>query len=163
MMARDTPLAGGMPEMIPDFLALSAALTGFAPYELRATGQTELYLATACEMAGEGAVAAMLADFTACKVTEDGMHRHLRLCILSHSVHGPIARTLIKLWYVGTWHALPQDWHEANGGAADDRDHVPSPSSYTEGLLWPAIGANPPGAKPFGYGMWAHPPRVSLH
>ncbi|HYO83919.1 MAG TPA: hypothetical protein VES20_21125, partial [Bryobacteraceae bacterium] len=35
-----------------------------------------------------------------------------------------------------------------------------SAAAYTEGLLWPAIGANPPGAKGPGYGSWALPPRV---
>jgi hypothetical protein len=57
---------------------------------------------------------------------------------------------------------MPRDWRERFGGSAEDRDHVPSPQSYTEGLLWPAVGANPAGAKPFGYGMWAKPPRVTL-
>ena len=161
-MARDTFHTDGSPDMIPDFLALSAALTGFATRALRGTGQTDLYLATACEMAGADAVAALLADFAACDVSDDAMDRHLRRCILSHPRHGPLARTLIKLWYVGTWHCLPQDWHETWGGNPADRDHIPSPASYTEGLLWPAIGANPPGAKPFGYGMWANPPRVTL-
>ena len=33
-------------------------------------------------------------------------------------------------------------------------------ASYQEGLLWPAIGANPPGAKAPGYGSWAQPPRI---
>jgi hypothetical protein len=33
-------------------------------------------------------------------------------------------------------------------------------SAYTEGLLWVAIGANPPGAKAPGYGSWARPPQI---
>ena len=57
---------------------------------------------------------------------------------------------------------MPEDWREAYGGGRYDSDIIPSPASYTEGLLWPAVGANPPGAKPFGYAMWATPPRVTL-
>ncbi len=158
-MPRDTPQT----DLLADFLALSTALTGFTPVELRGTGQAELYLATACDMAGTPAVADTLAAFTGCDIDHDtaALDRHLRHCILSDPRHGPFARALIKMWYVGTWHCLSRDWHEAYGGNPADHDHIPSPTSYTEGLLWPAIGANPPGAKPFGYGMWANPPRVT--
>lgn len=150
-------------DLLPRFLALSCALTGFSDHELRGTGQAELYLATACDMAGQNMVCGLLDAFGACDISEDdqAMDRHLRLCILSHACFGPMARNLIKLWYVGTWHSLDRDWHEQFGGNPQDHDHIPSPTSYTEGLLWPAIGANPPGAKPFGYGMWATPPRVT--
>ncbi len=152
------------PDLMPGFLDLSVALTGFSTHALRGTGQADLYLDTAVEMAGDGAVADLIGAFVSCEVADDdadATDRHLRYCVLSHACHGPLARTLIKLWYVGTWYCLPRDWHAAFGGSAQDRDHIPSPGSYTEGLLWPAIGANPPGAKPFGYGMWAHPPRVT--
>jgi len=37
-----------------------------------------------------------------------------------------------------------------------------SPASYTEGLLWPTIGANPPGAKAPGFGTWAYPPVLDV-
>lgn len=151
--------------LLPGFLALSEALTGFRGHELRGTGQADLYLSTAGEMAGPDNMVALLNAFAACDINEgdDGvaLDRHLRLCILSHPRHGPLARTLIKMWYVGTWHRLPDDWHKSYGGNPADHNHVPSPASYTEGLLWPAIGANPPGAKPHGYGMWANPPRVT--
>jgi len=149
--------------MLQQFLDLSCALTGFSLHELRGTGQGEIYLATACEMAGDTAVADMLAAFAGCTIGEgpDAMDRHLRICILSSDRFGPLARNLIKMWYVGMWHCLSRDWHEAFGGNPADRDLIPSPTSYTEGLLWPAVGANPPGAKPFGYGMWANPPRVT--
>jgi hypothetical protein len=149
--------------LLSGFLDLSCTLTGFTLHELRGTGQAELYLATARDMAGDTAVADMLTAFAACDIgdTPEAIDRHLRFCILSHAKFGPLARNLIKLWYVGTWHCLPRNWHENFGGNPADYDHVPSPTSYTEGLLWPAIGANPPGAKPFGYGMWAKPPRVT--
>ena len=150
-------------DLLTEFLALSSALTGFSIHQLRGTGQSELYLKTACEMAGNKAVADMLHAFSACDISDDenAMDRHLRLCLLSDRLYGPLARNLIKLWYVGTWHSLSVDWHTSFGGSPNDHDHIPAPGSYTEGLLWPTIGANPPGAKPFGYGMWANPPRVT--
>ncbi|KAA8613150.1 hypothetical protein [Salipiger aestuarii] len=157
-MTPDTPHN----DLRPGFLALSTALTGFSEHELLGTGQTMIYLQTVCDMARSDCIADMLDAFCACAIGDDkaALDRHLRLCILSHPRHGPLARNLVKLWYTGTWHCLPRDWHESYGGNPADHDHIPSPTSYTEGLLWPAIGANPPGAKPFGYGMWANPPRV---
>ena len=90
------------------------------------------------------------------------MARGLRRDVFSHPKLGPVARALVKLWYVGTWYGLPTEWREAYGENELDRPFVVSSDSYTEGLIWPAIGANPPGAKPFGYGMWATAPRVGI-
>jgi hypothetical protein len=84
----------------------------------------------------------------------------LRRQILSDEKLGPVARALIKLWYVGTWYELPVEWRQRYREDESDRTFVPSAGSYTEGLLWPTIGANPPGAKALGYGMWAMPPLV---
>lgn len=146
------------------FIALSSALTGFTSFELLGTGQSESYLGTMERVAGTDNVIALLAAFqtaeTASAGDGDTLDRTLRRLILSDDRLGPIARTLLKLWYVGTCYRLPRAWHDAYGGAPQAADFVVSPTAYTEGLLWPAIGANPPGAKPFGYGMWAMPPRV---
>lgn len=148
------------------FLALSAALTGFTEFRLRGTGQAALYQATAETMAGPANLLALLDAFDAVVGAADDSEterdRLLRRDVLSDDRLGPIARAIVKMWYVGTWYQMPRDWRERFGGSAEDRDHVPSPQSYTEGLLWPAVGANPAGAKPFGYGMWAKPPRVTL-
>ncbi len=145
------------------FIALSATLTDFPEFHLRGTGQAELYLQTATSMAGEANLLALLAAFDGVAATS-GVERarSLRHNILSDDRLGPLARNVLKLWYVGTWYQMPRDWRERFGGSSEDRDHVPSPQSYKEGLLWPAVGANPSGAKPFGYGMWARPPRVNL-
>lgn len=147
------------------FVALSAALTGFPEGHLRGTGQAEVYYATAKAMAGAANLLALLDAFGVAATADSAAERDrlLRLEVLSDERLGPLARNILKMWYVGTWYQLPRDWRERFGGAAEDRDHVPTPQSYTEGLLWPAVGANPSGAKPFGYGMWAKPPRVTLN
>ena len=49
--------------------------------------------------------------------------------------------------------------NEDGAHAAAETSTVTS-ASYQEGLLWRAIGANPPGAKAPGYGSWAKPPRI---
>lgn len=147
-----------------EFLALSATLTGFSVFRLEGTGQTDAYLGVLTDIVGEATVDALTAVHR-CVVDAAGgdearLERGLRRELLSDAKLGPVARNLIKLWYVGTWHELPAAWREAFGASARDRTFVVSPEAYTEGLLWPAVGANPAGAKPFGYGMWAKPPRI---
>jgi hypothetical protein len=147
-----------------DFLAFSSVVTGFGVFHLRGTGQVELYLATVDDIVGEEIVGQLLDTF--CGVMRDAgedqaaVQAGLRREILSDAKLGPVARALIKLWYVGTWYQLPVEWREHYGQNAMDRTFVVSAGSYTEGLLWPAIGANPAGAKALGYGMWATPPLV---
>ena len=51
------------------------------------------------------------------------------------------AEALIRLWYLGVWN-----------------DAVVDPEAYREGLLWRAVGTNPPGSRPPGYGTWALEP-----
>jgi hypothetical protein len=78
--------------------------------------------------------------------------------ILGDERLGPIARAILKLWYYGTWYALPEAWHQKYGPAPDDMTFVVSATAYVEGLLWRAIGAHPAGAKAPGFGSWAQPP-----
>ncbi len=146
------------------FVTLSADLTGFSEFEINGTGHAATYLDLVATRAGAEVCAALLDTHAALRQATGGKGEAFRSAmrheILSDPRLGPPARSLLKLWYVGVWHGLPGDWHDAHGGAFDDHDCVPQPASYAEGLLWPAIGANPQGAKPFGYGMWARPPRI---
>ena len=71
-----------------------------------------------------------------------------------------MARNLIKLWYVGIWYELPRAWIEAFGARAANITFMASAQAYTEGLLWPSIGANPPGAKAPGFASWVGPPQI---
>jgi hypothetical protein len=151
-------------DLLDNFLALSSALTGFSVFRLKGTGQAEPYLSTATEIVGDAVVRALLSAFRciADKAGDDegALERGIRRHILSDGKLGPVARNLIKLWYVGTWYVLPVEWRESFANGGRDRTFVVSPDAYTEGLLWPAVGANPSGAKPLGYGMWAMAPRI---
>jgi hypothetical protein len=71
---------------------------------------------------------------------------------------GPPARNLVVLWYTGQWVQLPGPWRDRHGASALDVDHVLSAESYSEGLVWTAIGAHPQGAKAPGFGTWVAPP-----
>jgi hypothetical protein len=151
-------------DLLDDFLALSSALTGFSVFRLKGTGQADPYLSTVTGIVGETTLRALLATFRriAEQAGEDqgALERGIRRDILSDSKLGPVTRNIIKLWYVGTWYALPVEWREAFAAGGRDRTFVVSPDAYTEGLLWPAVGASPSGAKPLGYGMWAMAPRI---
>lgn len=149
-------------ERMRGFLALSASLTGYSETRLQGTGQAGPHLATLLAAAGEEVADALIFAHRAAAQAardEDDLERRLRRDVMSDERLGPVARSLVKTWFLGTWHALPARWHAAFGVGAADRTHVVSPDAFVEGLLWPCVGANPPGAKPFGYGSWAAAPR----
>jgi hypothetical protein len=151
---------------LQQFLDLSAYLTGYDAFRLQGTGQVECYLSTLIDVVGEPMVRELLRTYDRIR-QESGdddatMDRLLRAVILSDDRLGPIARNIIKLWFVGTWYQLPYAWRAGFGALERDTTFVASPDSYTEGLLWPTVDANPPGAKGPGYGSWTRPPRIDI-
>jgi hypothetical protein len=140
------------------FLAFSADVTAFSVFQLRGTGQAEAYLATVVDVVGEALVDELLERHA--RLPDGDREDLLRREIFSDEQLGPIARNVVKLWFVGIWYELPAAWREAFGARERDVTFTVSATAYTEGLLWPAIGANPPGAKAPGYGSWAAPPRI---
>jgi hypothetical protein len=147
-----------------DFLALSVALTGYSRFRLLGTGQAPLYFSTLADVVGEATVTELLQTFQRVRdaaADAAAVEPMLRAEILSDEKLGPIARNVIKLWFVGVWYQLPPEWREPYGVSDKDVTFVPSPAAYAEGLLWPTIDANPSGAKGPGYGTWALPPRIT--
>jgi hypothetical protein len=146
------------------FLSFSSAVTGFTEFELQGTGQAEAYRATVAEAVGDGVLAGLLEAWARVwseaqgepSVTRTLLRRH----ILSDPKLGPVGRHIIKLWYVGIWYELPPEWIDAFGALEKNDTFMVSASAYAEGMLWPAIGANPPGTKGPGYGSWTGPPRI---
>ncbi|SIO57743.1 hypothetical protein SAMN05444166_5477 [Singulisphaera sp. GP187] len=147
--------------MIERFLAFSAEVTAFTEFELRGTGQAEAYL-TAVEGVIGGVLLGELLDAyeRVPRGSKDKRVSGLRREIFGDEKLGPIARNIIKLWYIGIWYELPHAWTEAFGAIEKNVLFMVSASAYTEGLLWVAIGANPPGAKGPGYGSWVGPPQI---
>lgn len=151
-------------KLFDDFMAFSVVVTGFSEFKLYGTGHADHYLSTVVDIVGEAPVRELLRGFRAIERDSAGdasvLEDRLRAVIFSHAKLGPIARNIIKLWYVGSWYQLPFEWREAYGVRERDSTHVVSPTAYPEGLLWPAIGANPSGAKGPGYGTWSEPPII---
>lgn len=146
-----------------NFLELSVILTGFEKFRLFGTKQAVLYFDKINEIVGPDTVNELLLVFSG--IFERTYHQnsiefqdHLRENILCDSKFGPVARNIILLWYVGSWYQLPNEWREKYGKYSLDETFVLSPGSYKEGLLWPAVGAHPPGAKPGGFGSWGLEP-----
>lgn len=149
---------------VNDFLALSTIVTNFSVFKLQGTGLADLYYETVTSIVGEAAMNELLETFDRVKKTAgddaDLLDSELRSKILSDEKLGPITRNIIKLWFIGTWYQLPQSWRARFGVTAEDKTFIPSPNAYVEGLLWPAIGAHPPGAKAPGYGTWSDAPII---
>ncbi|MEU9900836.1 hypothetical protein ACIBCS_43265 [Streptomyces phaeochromogenes] len=163
------------PPSFEEFLFLSADLTAFEETDLLGTGMGHEYLAKVRGACGDEVVNALLDAHRAARADAAGeggsraqspldrdlFDRALRHRVFSDDRLGPVARNVIKLWYAGMWYALPPEWIDRYGAHAAVETSTVTAASYQEGLLWRAIGANPPGAKAPGYGSWAHPPRIA--
>ncbi|MBS0181597.1 MAG: hypothetical protein JSS39_04295 [Nitrospira sp.] len=143
------------------FVAFSAEVTAFTPTEVWGTGLTQRYLDTVDGVVGTAMTDALLNAFDRITTQSAGERTaKLRQTVFGCEQLGPVARAVVKLWYIGTWYALPAAWQERFGPAAQDGTFVPTPDAYVEGLLWSAIGAHPPGAKAQGFGSWQFPPGI---
>ncbi|MEA5515808.1 hypothetical protein [Nodularia sp. UHCC 0506] len=155
-------------EFMDYFLDLSVTLTGFSRFHLQGTGQASLYFDTILNIIGKDMFAELLLTFHRLNFEaqnnndESILTTGIRCEILGSEKLGPLARNVIKLWYIATWYQLPSAWRDVFGTKQNDQTFIPSPQAYPEGLLWPTIGVNPPGAKGLGYGTWSEPPSVSL-
>lgn len=141
------------------FLAFSSEVTAFTEFDLHGTGQAQSYLDTVVRVVGEGLLAELLDAYDRA-AGQENRTTALEAEVFSSEKLGPIARNIIKLWYVGVWYELPSGWTDSFGALENDGTFTASPAAYPEGLLWRAIGANPPGAHGPGYGSWAQPPLI---
>jgi len=155
-------------EFMEYFLDFSVAVTGFSRFHLQGTGQASLYFDTVWKVIGDDLFEELLQTFHNLSVKaetyndESILTQGLCLEIFGSEKLGPIARNIIKLWYVATWYQLPKSWRDTFGTKENDGTFIASPQAYPEGLLWPTIGVNPPAAKAPGYGTWSEDPSVSL-
>ncbi len=145
-----------------DFLKLSSVLTGYDGASLTSTGCAADYLRQLSAVAGDDLLTRLLttgARIAAMRADDPkGAEAQTRKDIMSDLDLGPLARSLIKLWYLGQWEPMPQDWVARNGLKGADTARILSTLSYQEGLVWDAMGAHPMGAKQQGFGAWALSP-----
>lgn len=152
-----------MARALDDFVAVSAALTGYRSADLFGTGMAQAYLDHVSTVVGESFTARWLE--VGRDVVRRAGHRELateiELRLLDDPDYGPVARNVIVLWYTGQWVQLPGPWRDKHGANPADVDAILSPDAYTEGLAWDAIGAHPQGAKAPGFATWVAPPVVT--
>lgn len=144
-------------ELRADFLALSSALTGFTEAELHGTGMIGTYIDVLADTVGDDVLARLCSAGAA--AADTGTDRALQKHVLEDPCLGPVARCLTVLWYTGSWTQLPVEWRDRYGANALDTDRVVSARAYREGLMWPAIGAHPAGAKAPGFASWVAAPK----
>ena len=148
------------PELLDDFLSLSAALTGFSVAQLQGTGMGAAYLDELVAVVGDELTTGLTRAGTLALRWPDDVEEQIRLRVMEDPDLGPVARNLVVLWYTGSWSQLPADWRERHGAGSLDADRLLSAQSWTEALMWPAIGAHPTGAKPPGFASWVGPPSL---
>jgi FAD/FMN-containing dehydrogenase len=156
---KNPPRGGATPPSLDGFLKLSVTLTGFEQHVLLGTGMLQTYYDELLRIIGADEAGALLAAFNAVPKDDD---TQLQKVVLCSPRYGPVARNVVKMWYLGTWTQLPRQWHAAYGATSDDTDHVVSAAAYSEGLVWPAAGTHPMSAKQPGFGTWAEPSAVQL-
>ncbi len=146
-------------QTVEQFLGLSVALTGFSRVELLGTGMLERYYDTVNLIIGEREMGKLLTQWMEAKerALPGALDEVVRELLLENFRYGPVARRLIRLWYLGAWSQLPQEWRNAFGATSYDVAHIVSPEAYQESLVWTAGEAHPMGAKQQGFGTWAAP------
>jgi len=72
-----------------------------------------------------------------------------------------LARSIILLWYLGSWYDPKIELPKQATAAKPDRisSEVVSPKAYTQGLVWQIAGAHPMGYSNLQFGYWSRNPR----
>ncbi|AZL60759.1 hypothetical protein EI545_19195 [Tabrizicola piscis] len=147
---------------IDDFVAISTVLTGYSRAELFGTGCADEYWHQFRRVVPDHILIEFFngaAKLERLQETDpQAVALEIRSRYLSSEKLGPLARTLIQLWYLGQWVPLPPSWRSRFGASRFDVARVISVLAYKEGLVWDAIGAHPMGAKQQGFGSWAEAP-----
>lgn len=126
------------------FISISEALTGFSEDELLSTGLSQVYYEAILKSLEAATFAEFLnisKEILESSYSENQLNDTITSKLIATPDMNDIAGKVITLWYLGTW----------------DGAYV-SPTSYTEGLVWKAMGSHPPGAKQPGFKSWSIPP-----
>jgi hypothetical protein len=136
---------------VADFVALSRVLTGVEELDTR---MGELYLRRLLE---DVEASALLPRFIErCRealtprLSREEQEERLRREVLDEEELGLLARRIIVLWYTGQ---LPTADKELKKLMKPTQ-----PEEYFGALIWPVIGAHPPGLSGGYFGYWRYPP-----
>lgn len=140
--------ASNVPTDLDRFVRLSSALTGVAATQLKPAldpiGIADQYLATLRRSIDPKILQSLLAAVPEAPVaTIDVAY------LLDDPTLGPIARSIIKLWLLGSW------YDPLNPSSAV---RVVSAQAYKESLVWRVMQSHPMGYSMFSFGYWAEEP-----
>lgn len=140
---------------LDQFVSLSSALTGVSATQLKPQldpiGIADQYLA----MIQKPTSTVPPATLTSLLTTFDqqsaklGSAEQAAAFVLADATLGPVARSIIKMWLLGTW------YEPSNPGNAIQ---VVSSQAYKESLVWKVMQSHPMGYSMFSFGYWAEPP-----
>ncbi|HET9623273.1 MAG TPA: hypothetical protein VFP84_17990 [Kofleriaceae bacterium] len=150
---------------LDDFVAMSAALTGFTADFLRPAldplnlSQAYFDQATA-RTAGQPATLQTL--LTAYRAVQGQAPQAIADALLetasaSPSSNAMLAQSIVLLWYFGAWYA-PLVPGAPQPTTAPGAVQVVSSNAYTHGLVWNVMQAHPMGFSELTFGYWSTPP-----
>ncbi|MCA1631605.1 MAG: hypothetical protein LC774_14980, partial [Acidobacteria bacterium] len=133
---------------LTDFVGLSAILTGFGADDLNpqfspAPVAVE-YLQTLQSKVDAALVSRMLSTYqTISGLPPAEQPAAVQSQILADPQLGPVARNVIRMWYLSIWYTDYSDPNNPVTGFSDGT--VVSSNAYTKGLAWDAAQAHPMG------------------
>lgn len=144
---------------LTNFVALSAVLTGFTTDQLFPPISPDPvaveYLSTLKANVPAALVTQLLTTFQNIAAQQPpNIAQEVQQQILDDPTMGPVARNIIRMWYLSIWYDLNQQ-QPITGFSTGT---VVSMNAYTKGLAWDAAQAHPMGYSEMHYGYWATPP-----
>ena len=136
------------------FVSLSVILTGYDQETIQPSLDTQhlaqLYFDTLNKNAPAATVTALFSAFTniTTGTPQVDIVSQVKTKIIADPVLGPVAKNIIRMWYLGVWYT---DDQQQNG-------FVVSATAYKNGLVWGAMGAHPMGYSQENFGYWGIPP-----
>jgi hypothetical protein len=136
------------------FVNLSSALTGVAATQLRPPidpiGIAGQYFTTLNTNVSATTLTNLAAAFQSVSDPTQAA-----AAILADAVLGPVARSIMKAWLLGSWY---------NPSNPSQAVNVVSSQAYKESLVWKVMQSHPMGYSMFTFGYWAKepPPRESV-
>jgi hypothetical protein len=142
-----------------NFVGLSVILTGFDADDLNPPLSPQPVAVESLQMLQSKVDAALVSQLLttyqtiAAQFPSDEQPAEVQSQILTDPNMGPVARNIIRMWYLSTW-------YEGYTGMVTgfSPGTVVSSNAYTKGLAWDAMQAHPMGYSEMHYGYWADPP-----
>jgi hypothetical protein len=145
--------------MRTSFVRLSSVLTGYPTSTLAPSVDpidlASEYLAAVKQRAAAATLDQLLSVYASIdKATGGDLSQQaapVQQQILADPTLGPLARRILRLWYVSIW-------YDAEPPSMFENGTVISMNAYVGGLVWDAAQAHPMGYSELAYGYWASPP-----